>query len=278
MCGIAGIFNVNGNSVSIRLLEKMTRIMGHRGPDGEGFWTDSVVGLGHRRLAIIDLSPVGHQPMQNDDGSLVITYNGEVYNYQNLRCELEAKGYKFHSRTDTEVVLYSYQEWGVDCLKKFNGMFSFAIWNAKQRMLFLARDRYGIKPLYYYFHRGVFLFASEIKAILQHPAVSVSVSVAALNEYFTFQNTFSDLTLFEGIRLLPAGHTLTVGLDENASLRTRRYWDYAFDSDQNLTEAECLKELRRLFEQAVNRQLISDVEVGSYLSGGIDSGSITSIT
>ncbi|MBX2990049.1 MAG: asparagine synthase (glutamine-hydrolyzing) [Bacteroidetes bacterium] len=277
MCGIAGILNVDGKPVSINTLKKMTDAIKHRGPDGEGFWTESFVGFGHRRLAIIDLSPLGHQPMQNNDGSLVIAYNGEVYNFQNIRLELEAKGYAFHSRTDTEVVLKSYQEWGKACVGKFNGMFAFAIWDKKQQQLFIARDRYGIKPLYYYYKNGVFLFGSEIKALLTHPDFSVSVSIQALNEYFSFQNVFSDLTLFEGVRLLPAAHTLTLRLGDLNSLRTERYWDYHFRDELTLTEDECALELSRLFEQAVNRQLISDVEVGSYLSGGMDSGSVTAI-
>ncbi|MGE5363050.1 MAG: asparagine synthase (glutamine-hydrolyzing) [Bacteroidota bacterium] len=277
MCGIAGIFNVDGKPVSINTLKKMTDIMKHRGPDGEGFWTESFVGFGHRRLAIIDLSALAHQPMLSDDGALVITYNGEIYNYQNLRLELESKGYSFRSKSDTEVVLKSYQEWGSACVEKFNGMFSFAVWDSRRNTLFVARDRYGIKPLYYYYKGGTFIFASEIKAILQHPDVSVSVSINALNEYFSFQNIFSDLTLFEGICLLPAGSFLTLSLGDTDSLRRTKYWDYRFYDDESLGEAEYIEELQRLFEQAVNRQLISDVEVGSYLSGGIDSGSITSI-
>ena len=278
MCGITGIFNIDGKPVSINLLKKMTDVVKHRGPDGEGFWSDSFVGFGHRRLSIIDLSPLGHQPMQNDNGSLVIAYNGEVFNFQNIRIELEAKGYKFHSKTDSEVVLKTYQEWGEDCVHKFNGMFAFAIWDSKDNKLFLARDRYGIKPLYYYFRNGIFLFGSEIKSILQHPDVSVRVSIPALNEYFSFQNIFSDLTLFGGIRLLPAAHTLSVKLGDINPLRQEQYWDYHFSEEDNLSEEEYVEELTRLFEQAVNRQLISDVEVGSYLSGGMDSGSVTCIT
>lgn len=257
----------------------MTDIIRHRGPDGEGFWTASFVGFGHRRLAIIDLSPLGHQPMQNDDGTLVITYNGEVYNFQTLRIELESKGYPFHSKTDTEVVLKAYQEWGRDCVHKFNGMFAFAIWDAKKNELFIARDRYGIKPLYYYLKDGLFLFGSEIKSILQHPGISVDVSISALNEYFSFQNIFSDLTLFEGMRLLPPAHMLTLKLGDINSMKTEQYWEYHFKDDPSVgTEEECTEELARLFEQGVNRQLISDVEVGAYLSGGMDSGSITCIT
>ncbi len=277
MCGITGVFNIDGKPVSISVVKKMTDIIKHRGPDGEGFWVNSFIGFGHRRLAIIDLSPLGHQPMQNDGGSLVITYSGEVYNYPNIKLELEAKGYKFHSKTDTEVILKSYEEWGEDCVHKFNGMFAFAIWDSNENKLFLARDRYGIKPLYYYYENGIFIFGSEIKSILKHPDVSVRVSMLALNEYFSFQNTFSDLTLFEGIRLLPPANTLSIKLGSVNSFQQKRYWDYDFRDGDQLDEEECYKELTRLFEQAVNRQLIGDVEIGSYLSGGIDSGSITCI-
>jgi asparagine synthase (glutamine-hydrolysing) len=277
MCGITGVFNIDGKPVSISVIKKMTDIIKHRGPDGEGFWVNSFIGFGHRRLSIIDLSPLGHQPMQNDGGSLVITYNGEVYNYPNIKMELEAKGYKFHSKTDTEVILKSYEEWGEDCVHKFNGMFAFAIWDNKENKLFLARDRYGIKPLYYYYKNGVFIFGSEIKSILKHPDVSVRVSMPALNEYFSFQNIFSDLTLFDGIRLLPPANTLSIKLGSVNSFQQKRYWDYDFRDGEHLDEEECYKELTRLFEQAVNRQLIGDVEIGSYLSGGIDSGSITCV-
>jgi asparagine synthase (glutamine-hydrolysing) len=277
MCGIAGIFNVKGEAVSVNTVQRMTDAIKHRGPDSEGIWTDGNVGFGHRRLAIIDLSPLGHQPMQNDNGELIITYNGEVYNFMNLRIELEALGYKFHSNTDTEVILKSYEHWGNECVHKFNGMFAFAIWNKKTRQIFIARDRYGIKPLYYYYKNGLFAFASEIKALLIHPEINVKVSIPALNEYFSFQNVFSELTLFDGIKILPAATTLTLRSGEVNSFRKEQYWDYDFTNDHTISEEEYIEELERLFEQAVNRQLISDVEIGSYLSGGMDSGSVTSI-
>ena len=277
MCGIAGIFNLDGKPISINILRKMTDIIIHRGPDGEGFWTNSFIGFGHRRLSIIDLSPLGHQPMQSDDRNYIITYNGEVYNFQNIQIELESLGYKFHSKTDTEIVLKAYQHWGKDCILKFNGMFAFAIWDNKKNELFLARDRYGVKPVYYYFKDGTFLFASEIKAILQHPSVSVSVNIRALNEYFSFQNVFSDLTLFNDIKILPAAHTMTLKLGNLNSLNLEEYWDYNFEDNNHISENEYTEELNRLFEQAVNRQLIADVEIGSYLSGGMDSGSVTCI-
>lgn len=277
MCGIAGIFNVDGRPVSVSVLRRMTDAVQHRGPDGEGFWTGSFVGFGHRRLSIIDLSPLGHQPMQTSDGAVVITYNGEIYNFQELRLELESLGYGFRSRTDTEVLLYAYHAWGEDCVDRLNGMFAFAVWDARRNRLFVARDRYGIKPLYYYFRNGVFLFGSEVKSLLQHPDVSVRVNVPALNEYFSFQNVFSDLTLFDGVRLLPPASTLSLTLSDPGSLKVRRYWDYEFREDPSLDERECAEELQRLFEQAVNRQLVSDVEVGAYLSGGMDSGAVTSV-
>jgi len=278
MCGIAGIFNVDGRPVSVGVLKRMMDVVAHRGPDGEGFWTQSFIGFGHRRLAIIDLSPLGHQPMQTPDGSCVITYNGEIYNFQNLRVELEAKGYAFRSRSDTEVLLNAYREWGPACVERLNGMFAFALWDAVRNRLFIARDRYGIKPLYYRYEGGTFLFASEIKSILQHPDVRVKVCIPALNEYFSFQNVFTDLTLFEGIRLLPPAHTLTLDLGDSASLRIRPYWDFDFNEPETCRdEREYLEELDRLFQEAVNTQLVSDVEVGSYLSGGMDSGSITAV-
>ncbi|KXK42463.1 MAG: glutamine-hydrolyzing asparagine synthase [Chlorobi bacterium OLB5] len=277
MCGITGIFNINGEPVSVNILQKMTDSLSHRGPDGEGVWTEGFAGLGHRRLAIIDLSPLGSQPMQNDSGDLIITYNGELYNYMNLKVELEALGYKFHSKTDTEVILKSFEAWGSDCVHKFNGMFAFAIWDRKKSAIFIARDRYGIKPLYYFFKNGKLIFASEIKALLQHPEISVKVNIKALNEYFSFQNIFSDLTLFKDIMLLPPAGTISLGIKNNKSLKINQYWDFCFRNDHSLNEQEYTEELERLFTQAVNRQLISDVEIGSYLSGGMDSGSITSI-
>ena len=278
MCGIAGIFNTNGQPVPVGILKGMMDAIAHRGPDGEGFWTSSFVGFGHRRLAILDLSPLAHQPMQTLDGSCVLTYNGEIYNFQNLRVELESRGHAFRSRSDTEVLLEAYREWGSDCIHRFNGMFAFALWDARENRLFLARDRYGIKPLYYWYRDGTLVFASEVKAILRHPEVQVRVSIPALNEYFSFQNIFSDLTLFDGIRLLPAAHTMTLELGSQEPPRPTRYWDYDFTEDSGRSDARAYEEeLQRLFEQAVNRQLVSDVEVGAYLSGGMDSGSITCI-
>jgi asparagine synthase (glutamine-hydrolysing) len=279
MCGIAGIFNLNGEPVSPVHLRGMTDVISHRGPDGEGFYVDSFIALGHRRLAIIDLSPTGHQPMISTDRQYAITYNGEIYNFRELRAELESLGRAFKSRSDTEVVLHAYMEWGSECVKRFNGMFAFAIWDKTRQELFLARDRYGIKPLYYTFQGSRFLFGSEQKAILMHPEVTRNIDLEALLEYFTFQNIFTEKTLVQGIRIFPAGcyAYLSLGALSNA-LALKRYWDFDFrEPEKEATEDEYLEELDRLFRQAVNRQLVSDVEVGAYLSGGMDSGSITAI-
>jgi asparagine synthase (glutamine-hydrolysing) len=277
MCGIAGIFNLSGEPVSPVILKRMTDAIAHRGPDGEGHYTDGPVGLGHRRLSIIDLSSAGHQPMLSTDGRYALTYNGEIYNFQELRIELEGLGHQFHSRTDSEVVLHAYLQWGVDCLSRFNGMFAFAIWDKLKQALFLARDRYGIKPLYYAFSDSTFVFGSEQKALLQHPKMERRIDCEALLEYFTFQNLFTDRTLLKGIRMFPAGsHAL---LEMHSRILTpEKFWDFDFQEPEHpATEEEYREELDRLFCQAVNRQLVSDVDVGAYLSGGMDSGSITAI-
>jgi|TARA_B110000495_G_scaffold200771_1_gene216689 asparagine synthase (glutamine-hydrolysing) len=279
MCGIAGIVHLDGAPVSSGVLKQMTDAIAHRGPDGEGQWIEGNVGLGHRRLAIIDLSSAGHQPMFSGDTRYVLSYNGEVYNYLELRTELETLGYCFRSNTDSEVVLYSLVEWGTDALLKFNGMFALGFWDRKEKRLLLARDRYGIKPLYYFQNEKKIVFGSEQKAILEQPSFDRKINKKALLEYFTFQNIFTDRTLLEGVYLLPAGHYATLDLKkENPELERVHYWDYRFhDSNDMSDKEEYLEELDRLFRQAVNRQLVTDVELGSYLSGGMDSGSITAI-
>jgi asparagine synthase (glutamine-hydrolysing) len=278
MCGIAGILNLNGEPVSRPILRGMTDAIAHRGPDGEGSYFDGNIGLGHRRLAIIDLTSAGHQPMVTPDGRYALTYNGEIYNFLQLRSELEALGYQFRSRTDSEVVLHAFAAWGPKALNRFNGMFAFAIWDKQERTLLLARDRYGIKPVYYAQRENTFLFGSEIKAIIAHPAYRTELDKEALLEYFTFQNFFTDRTLFKGVRLLPAGTWLRIGDTRPKSSTNERYWDFNFAEPEKIRdEREYIEELDARFQQAVQRQLISDVEVGTYLSGGIDSGSITAL-
>jgi asparagine synthase (glutamine-hydrolysing) len=279
MCGIAGLINLDGAPVSQPVLQRMTDAVAHRGPDGEGHWIEANVGLGHRRLAIIDLSPAGHQPMVSADQRYVLSYNGEVYNFGELRAELEARGHGFRSKTDAEVVLYALVEWGTAALDRFNGMFAFAFWDRKERRLLLARDRYGIKPLYVSHRDGRFAFASEQKAIMTLPGFTPTVDRPALFEYFTFQNIFTDRTLLEGVELLPPGHHAVLDLsDDRPELRRTQYWDFDFrEPDETVDDQACREELDRLFRQAVSRQLVADVELGSYLSGGMDSGSITAI-
>src|SRR6187551_291907 len=226
MCGIVGTLNIDGEFIDPRVLDAMTAALAHRGPDGEGTFVDGALGLGHRRLAIIDLTDAGRQPMETPDGELVITYGGEVYNFPELREELTALGHRFRSRTDTEVILHAYQQWGTPAIERFNGMFALAIWNRRSRELLLARDRYGIKPLYYARVGDTLMFASEVKAFLSHPRFGVKLSLPHLVEYFTFQNIFTDGTFFDGVRLLPAAHWLRVS---SGDPELRQYWDFRFD-------------------------------------------------
>jgi len=277
MCGIAGIFNLDEEPASSVILRKMTDVLAHRGPDGEGVSVDGAVGLGHRRLAIIDLTSAGHQPMQTSDKRYTISYNGEVYNFRELRAELEVQGYQFRSQTDSEVVLNAWAAWGPKALDRFNGMFAFAIWDRQERELILARDRYGIKPLYYIELPRAFLFGSEVKALLVHPAMHAAMDCEGLLEYMTFQNFFTDRTLFAGVRLLPAGTWLRRNV-QRCRHEIHRYWDYNFhEPAERVSLEDYAEELDRLFLQAVRRQLVSDVPVGAYLSGGMDSGSVTAI-
>ena len=277
MCGIAGLIHLNGEPVSPVILKKMTDAIAHRGPDGEGQWIEGNVGIGHRRLAIIDLSPAGHQPMITGDHRYVLSYNGEIYNYREIRTELQALGYWFRSQTDSEVVLNALAHWGPNALLKFNGMFGLALWDRKKQTLLLARDRYGIKPLYYARQGQYFAFGSEQKAITAQPAFRRVLNKSALLEYFTFQNIFTDQTLLKDVHLLPVGHFLRLNV-ATGQFTQHQYWDYRFrEPDNKADKQEYVEELDRLFKQAVNRQLVGDVEMGAYLSGGMDSGSITAI-
>ena len=277
MCGITGIFNLNGAPISPVSLKKMTDAIIHRGPDGEGFYSDSFIGFGHRRLAIIDLSPSGHQPMISQDAQVVLSYNGEIYNFQELRAELESLGHQFRSKTDSEVVLNAWLEWGKACVNRFNGMFAFAIWDKREQSLYLVRDRYGIKPLYYAQWGDTFLFGSEQKAILEHPDAKRELDKSALLEYFTFQNIFTDRTLLENIQLLPAATIAKISL-ASRQMKFETYWDYRFREPEHPADPrEYKEELDRLMRQATNRQLVSDVELGAYLSGGMDSGTLTAL-
>lgn len=279
MCGIAGLVNLLGRPIEVSLIKAMTDSIAHRGPDGEGQWVEGAIGLGHRRLAIIDTSSAAGQPMISSNGRFVLIYNGEVYNFKELRQELEQSGVGFITNSDTEVVLEALALWGFRAINRFNGMFAFALWDRKDKILLLARDRYGIKPLYWAMGKGVFAFASENKAILRADRQKRDLDISALHEYLTFQNFFTDRTLLEGIHLLPPGNYATLNLATPSSkLIQTQYWDFDFRSSRDSqSEDGYVDELRHLLQQAVQRQLVSDVEIGTYLSGGIDSGTIASI-
>jgi asparagine synthase (glutamine-hydrolysing) len=277
MCGICGALYLDGEPVSSQVITRMSDAIAHRGPDSEGTWTQGPVGFGHRRLAIVDLSPNANQPMRNENEDVFLIYNGELYNHVGLRTQLEAAGCRYHSRSDTETILHAYEKWGLDCISSFNGMFAFAIWDARTQRLNLVRDRFGVKPVYYYFDGRKFIFASEIKAILAHPDVPRRICYPALNQYFTFQNVLTDLTLFENIKILPAGHYLTIDFLEKKVPILNKYWDFDFSQKSKLSMSEAIEELYRLFKQSVVRQLMSDVPIGAFLSGGMDSGSITAV-
>ena len=275
MCGIAGLLNWGDREV----LQRMTDIQGHRGPDDQGVWDTRLaeggwVGLGSRRLSILDLSSAGHMPMSTPDGNLVIVYNGEIYNYPQLRRELEAKGYQFRSNSDTEAILYLYEKYGPDCVRRLNGMFAIAIWDFARQQLFLARDHFGVKPLYYCQQDGRIAFASEVKALLEVPGMPRRINLAALQQYLTFLWVPDPLTMFEGIHKLPAGH---YAVFRDGSLRIVEYWDLRFpDADHNfkIGAAELAEELRERFCASVESQMLSDVPVGAFLSAGLDSSSI----
>lgn len=280
MCGIAGLANWANREV----LARMTHVQAHRGPDGFGLWErrfsdGSYVGLGSRRLAILDLSADGHMPMCNEDGSIWITYNGEIYNFAALRHELENKGHRFSSHTDTEVVIHLYEEEGDDCVHRLNGMFAFAICDLRSGKpeLFLARDHFGVKPLYYV-HRGSKLaFASEAKALLNVPDIAAEMDLDSLHQYLTFLWVPEPKTMFREIYKLPAGHCAKFC---DGELKIRQYWDLKFptaDAVYPMSQADLADELRERFEQSVQRQMVSDVPIGAFLSAGLDSSSIVAM-
>jgi asparagine synthase (glutamine-hydrolysing) len=277
MCGIAGIFSLRSETNFAEDVRRMCDAITHRGPDDCGYFVGKNIALGHRRLSIIDLSASGRQPLFNEAKDLVLIFNGEIYNYKELRADLRKKGHIFSSNTDAEVVLHAYEEWGIGSVGKFNGMFAYALWDSKRQALFLVRDRYGIKPLYYWNRNGRLLFASEIKAFLKHRAFEAKLDLKTLLEYFTFQNTFTYRTLFEGVSLLPPASYMKLALGNCISAETVQYWDFHFEEDSNpKCEDDYLEEFERLFGLAVKRQLVSDVEIGAFLSGGVDSSAIVS--
>jgi len=278
MCGIAGIFNINGNPTSLNIIKAMTTKIAHRGPDGEGFYVEENIALGHRRLAILDTSFLGSQPMESKNGEWVVVFNGCIYNYLELKSHLKSKGHSFVSNTDTEIITEGLVAYGISFFEKFDGMFAIAAWHKPTKTLYLSRDRFGVKPLYYWLNGKSILFASEIKAFMAHPDFKVEVNIDALNQYFTFQNLFDYQTLFKGVIMLPPANTVKVDTSNVETIKHNSWWNYDFSqTEENMSFEDAKNETKRLLKNAVAKQMISDVPVGTYLSGGMDSGSLTAM-
>ncbi|HKW16124.1 MAG TPA: asparagine synthase (glutamine-hydrolyzing) [Terriglobales bacterium] len=280
MCGISGLVNWGNRGT----LARMNAVQDHRGPDDSGIWEHrsldgTYLGLGSRRLAILDLSPQGHMPMSNEDGTVWITYNGEIYNHRTLRHELEGKGHRFKSLADTEVIVHLYEQEGPDCVRRLNGMFAFAVCDLRgpRPLIFMARDHFGVKPLYYTCRRGKLAFASEAKALLEVPELEASIDLQALDQYLTFLWVPDPKTLFDGILKLPAGHS---ALYCDGSLQISQYWDLSFPPKEHsfpFSEEALTHEIRERFRHSVEQQMVSDVPVGAFLSAGLDSSAIAAI-
>ncbi len=274
MCGICGIVSTTGRPPASSDLHAMARVLFHRGPDDEGYYCDGGIAFGFRRLSIVDLSG-GHQPMSNEDGTVWIIYNGEIYNHAELRPELERRGHRYRTRSDTETILHAYEEYGDDCVCHFRGMFAFAIWDSRRRRLFCARDRLGIKPFYYSFRNELFVFGSEMKALFEGPGLSPEMNRAALPEFLALGYLSSDETMFAGVRKLLPGYRLSLELVPGAEPKVEQYWDLGIGTDDSLGEEnECVTRFRDLFSESVRLRLMSDVPLGVFLSGGLDSSSI----
>jgi|TARA_B100002003_G_scaffold251587_1_gene296062 asparagine synthase (glutamine-hydrolysing) len=280
MCGIAGLINCDGGPVDPYAVKKMCKLIKHRGPDDHGVWSGDSVVLGHQRLSIIDISDRGHNPMPNEDETVWIVFNGEIYNYKELRKDLLMRGHRFRSEADTEVIIHLYEEYGHDCIEMLNGMFAFAIYdkcptlNPKRSTLLLARDRFGVKPLYYIFLNKTLAFASEVKAFLALSEFKVRADFFALAEHFTFQNTFGSRCFFKDVKLLQAGHYMEFN---DGHVGNKKYWDLYLQPRNNLSLKQWTEGLRGYFESSVARQIMSDVPLGTYLSGGMDTGAISTI-
>src|SRR4030043_2015267 len=271
MCGICGIYNFDGQMVDKGLLQKMNNTLIHRGPDGEGYFIDSNIGLRHRRLSIIDLEG-GKQPMGNDDGSIQVVFNGEIYNFPEIKKGIEAKGYRFRTRSDTETIIYGYEEWGEDFVQKLRGMFAIVLWDSRNQKLLLLRDRVGKKPLYYHLGKGRILFASEIKALILDRSIPREIDPIALDSYLSFGYVPSPLSIFKAIRKLPPAH---IAVCRPGHFSVRQYWHLDMDNEAPpQSEKGILENLRALFDEAVQLRLTSDVPLGAFLSGGVDSSAV----
>jgi asparagine synthase (glutamine-hydrolysing) len=279
MCGITGIVDLRDRrDIDQDLLTRMNGSLRHRGPDGDGFHFEPGVGFGHRRLSIIDLEG-GKQPLYNEDGSVVVTYNGEIYNFKDIEVELRARGHVFRTRCDTEVIVHAWEEWGERCLDHFNGMFAFAIWDRNRQTLFIARDRLGVKPLYYTVTSdGLLLFASELKALMVSPDVKRRIDPTAVEDYFAFSYVPDPKTIYVGVHKLEPGYFLVVKRGSMTAVQPRRYWDVPLDgpADAGLTN-DSAKAVAAALKEAVKRRLVADVPLGAFLSGGIDSSAVVAM-
>ena len=278
MCGIAGIFDTRSQRpIDRELLARMTDALEHRGPDDRGLHFAPGIGLGHRRLSIIDLSPLGHQPLFNEDGTVCVTFNGEIYNFPALVDQLQALGHRFRSRCDTEVIVHAWEEWKEDCVRHFQGMYAFAVWDEPNQTLFLARDRFGEKPLYYsLLADGQFIFGSELKALLVHPGVRRDFDPCAVADYFSYGYVPDPRTIYRGIMKLPPAHGLV--LRRGAAMPSpREYWDVKFHVGETRSEADLSEELIERLRKAVGMRMMADVPLGAFLSGGVDSSAVVAM-
>ncbi len=277
MCGIAGkIYFEKEREISLNELKKMTDVIYHRGPDDEGHYINNNVGLGFRRLSIIDLH-TGHQPLANQDESLWITFNGEIYNYQELRIDLEKKGYQFKTNTDTEAIVNLYQEYGEKCVDYLRGMFAFVIWDDKQKLLFGARDRFGIKPFHYYMDNEKFVWGSEMKSISACDGIKKDINLESLDYYFAYSYTPRNQSIFNQIKKLKPGHFFKFSLYKKEKLKIEQYWKVNFDPDYSKSEAYWKEAIYNSLEEAVKMRMISDVPLGAFLSGGVDSSTVVAL-
>jgi len=278
MCGICGIVSHDERRVSTERIERMSSVIRHRGPDDSGVWLgragDGAIGLGHRRLSIIDLTAAGHQPMTNEDGSMWLSYNGEIYNHVDIRRELEAKGHRYRSHTDSETIIHAHEEWGDAAVHRFRGMFAYALWNCLQQRLTIVRDRLGVKPLYYATIDRTLIFGSEIKAILASGLLPVAEDPSVLPELLAFGFLAGTETMFQGVKRLPPGHMLTW---QDGHIQISRYWDVRFEPKPGADEAQQQEQLADLFQESVRLRLMSDVPLGVFLSGGLDSSAIAAV-
>lgn len=275
MCGIAGTLEFDAECrANAEIVGRMTRVLQHRGPDDEGIWVDGPVGLGSRRLAVLDLSPRGHQPMSNEDGTLWVAFNGEIYNFPRLREDLERAGHQFRSGSDTEAILHLYERDGVECVRHLHGMFAFALWDTRRRRLLMARDRLGKKPLFYCATSHTLVFGSEPKALLQHPGIAARTNPEALHHFLSYGYVPAPLSAFQDFKKLPAGHYLTV---EDGRIAIERYWSLSYAEKRRESEDLLSEELIALLDDAVKARLLSDVPLGALLSGGVDSSAVVAL-